>query len=180
MEKFMAESQFILPEAYGIFAQLKLIPHNGASAAASEICQVANAAAAEENSDSGEFDAQSEQEDVILQDEEVEVMDLVSCRLKLRPTHNCCVSAGFLNIGSGAIIEARKYGNLEICQSRIEGGGKGVFATENISEGKTLLPYWGDVYVIPAKEVAARVAELDTDRLVKTKKHIKNGAQKQL
>ena len=180
VERFKDGKKFMLPEAYGIFATVKLIPQNGAFEAAGVISEVADGSGKQENSDEGESEDLEEEPGEILGDEEVDILDLFSCRLKLRPTHECCVYGGYLDSFSGSLIEANRSGNLQICQSRIEGAGKGVFATANISEGAMLLPYWGDVYVIPNEAVASRVAELNTDRLVKTKKHIKNGAQKQL
>ena len=171
VEKFMNGDKFLLSEAYGIFAKLKLIPQNGACESAGEI---------QEMSQEDEPDDEADAREKTLEDEEVDLLDLVSYRLRLRPTHECCVAGGFLEINSGAVIEARKSGKFDICRSRIPGAGKGVFATASISRGDSLLPYWGDVYVISAENLQTRVAELHTERLVKTKKYIKNGAQKHL
>ena len=177
LDEFMKAKAFCLPEAYAIFAKVKLIPGNGASTAAGELSEFANDDD-ESNRHSSDGDSNGEADETE-DDEAVNPMVLFKYRLRLRPPHQSCIAGGFLDSQSCAIIEAANIGNIAIFQSRIENGGLGVFATKNISKGEQLLPYWGEVYVTTAQDVGRLVRSLDTMRMVQTRKHIKGGGLKQ-
>ena len=173
VENFEENKKNILEEAYPIFAKCKLIPSNGSMAAAGELSK-------DEESDSvGNGDGSSEEESVMA-DEEVNILDLLECRLKLRPPPSHHYANGFVESINGAWIEATALGNIEIRKSRIKDGGNGVFAKQHIEKGQVLLHYWGDVYVVAEGTGEELVSSLDTHRMVQTRKFIMKGSEKKM
>lgn len=178
VKKFMEANKFILPEAYAIFAKVKIIPGNGASTAESELSKVL---LEDETTERHSSDGASEGDEGVTEfDEAVDPLVLLKFRLRLRPTHLSCIAGGFVDAQHCAIIEAASLGSIGIHQSRIENGGLGVFAILNIEKGEELLPYWGEIYVTTAQDVGRLVLQLSTERMVQTKKYITGGGIKQL
>jgi hypothetical protein len=54
-----------------------------------------------------------------------------------------------------------------------------VFALKPIKRGEQLLPYWGDIYVASPETVGDLVVSLNTERLVQTRKYIKDSGKNQ-
>jgi hypothetical protein len=135
VQAFMEARTFCLPEAFAIFAKVRLIPGNGAST------DLIEQRADEEESGSHSTDGGSDVEE----EEAVDLMVLLKTRLKLRPSHLSCIAGGFSNTLRCAIVEAESIGNIVIRKSSIENGGNGVFATKLIKKGEELLPYWGEL-----------------------------------
>ena len=177
VEKFKENKKFILPEAYPIFAMCKLIPNKGALEIAVGLTQE-ESASVDENSGNDNEDGESDSQNVEMGDEEVSVLDLLQCRLKLRPPAGNLYRNGFLETLDGALTEALSTGKLEIRQSAIPGAGYGLFAKQNIAKGQLLLHYWGDIYAVPEEEVLALVSALKSVRMVETKKYIMKSGKK--
>ena len=177
VEKFKENKKFILPEAYPIFAMCKLIPNKGALEIAVGLTQE-ESASVDENSGNDNEDGESDSQNVEMGDEEVSVLDLLQCRLKLRPPAGNLYRNGFLETLDGAVTEALSTGMLQIKQSTIQGAGYGLFAKQNIAKGQRLLHYWGDIYAVPEEEVLGLVTDLKSVRMVETKKYIMKGGKK--
>jgi hypothetical protein len=175
--KFKQNNKFDLKEAYDIFAKCKLIPSKGALEAAGGLSEIESEA--EDDEEEGHDDGDSDASEGGNEDEQVRALDLLECRLKLRPpADERLYRNGFLETMEGAVNEALSTQLLSIKKSCIEGAGNGVFANTDLSEGRTLLHYWGDIYAIPAEEVAAVVRSLKTVRMVETRKYVMKGTQK--
>jgi hypothetical protein len=174
VQKFKEKNRFELEEAYAIFAKCNLIPSKGASEAAGGFLSL------QLLSDEEDDDEESDSSNGHLEDEEINALDLLDCRLKLRPpasdsrTYRNC----FLETLDGAQSEALSTGYLAIRPSTIPGAGNGLFAKENIPQHQRLLHYWGDIYAIPEDESEAVVESLKTVRMVKTRKFVMKGSEK--
>ena len=174
MQKFKEKKKFELEESYAIFAKCNLIPSKAASEAAGGFLSL------QLESDEEDHDDESDSSNGHLQDEEVNALDLLDCRLKLRPpaSDSRTYRNGFLETFAGAQSEALSTGLLVIRPSTIQGGGNGLFAKENIPQHQRLLHYWGDIYAIPEEESETLVNSLNTVRMVKTRKYVMKGTQK--
>ena len=172
VQAFMEARTFCLPEAFAIFAKVRLIPGNGASIGLNEFTQRAG----EEDSGSHSTDGGSDVEE----EEAVDLMVLLKTRLKLRPSHLSCIAGGFSNSLRCAVAEAESIGNIVIRKSSIENGGNGVFATKLIKKGEELLPYWGELFVTSKENVGTLVSNLKTVRMVQTRKFIKDSGLKEM
>jgi hypothetical protein len=173
VQKFKEKKMFELEEAYAIFAKCNLIPSKGASEAAGGFLSL------QLESDE-DVDDESDSSNGHLKDEEVNALDLLDCRLKLRPpaSDSRTYRNGFLETFAGAQSEALSTGLLVIRPSTIRGAGNGLFAKENIPQHQRLLHYWGDIYAIPEVESEAVVESLKTVRMVKTRKFVMKGTEK--
>ena len=166
VQAFMEARTFCLPEAFAIFAKVRLIPGNGTSIDLAD----------EEDSGSHSTDGGSDVEE----EEAVDLMVLLKTRLKLRPSHLSCIAGGFSNSLRCAVAEAESIGNIVIRKSSIENGGNGVFATKLIKKGEELLPYWGELFVTSKENVGTLVSNLKTVRMVQTRKFIKDSGLKEM
>ncbi len=178
VSSFIDEGKFLLPQVYAIFAKLKIIPSKGASRAAHAVGEVSSSD--DDTSGSHSSDGASGEDQQSDEDEEaVDPMALLQCRLTLRPTHECCVAGGYTDRQTCAVIETASYKNIGIRRSRIDNGGLGVFALKHIKRDEQLLPYWGDIYVASPETVGDLIVSLNTERLVQTSKYIKDSGKNQ-
>ena len=180
VEEFIEEEQLLFPQAYAIFAKLKLIPASGASTSASELVEVLSSDDEKPGSRSSDGGSEGDEAGTGDDEEAVDPLLLLHCRLRLRPTHNSCIAGGFQDNIRCAQMEAGSRGTIEIRQSRIDDGGLGVFATKPISRGEVLMPYWGELYATTPETVGRLVGQLKTERMVQTRKHITDSGHKQM